>query len=133
MYDSTDKEPPLLLAQLRETLALALIARPVSQTVAPARGIAWQGRFEIENIVVTLSSDAGHLTGRARIRDDRDDIDHSGQAWLLDIGSRAQENPPSSSIDERGRFWFAEPTAGPYTLLLQVGEQHVAIEDIQIA
>jgi anti-sigma factor RsiW len=127
-----DDEPPSLLTRLQEALALALVARPVAHAAAAARGLAWQGRFEVENFLVTLSTDAGSLTGRVRIRDAPDDVDCSGQAWLLARDQPAQE-APSSVIDERGRFWFATPPAGSYAVLLQVGEQNVVIEDIQIA
>ena len=130
--DLADEAPPSLLARLRESLALALVARPIARVAAPARGEGWQGRFEADDLVVTLSVQAGNLTGRVRKRGAPSGADYSGQAWMLEEKPTAEGDPPRSEIDERGRFRFTAPLAGSYTLLLQVGEQDVALEMIRV-
>lgn len=130
--DLTDEEPPLLLARLRESLALALIARPVAHVNAPVRGQGWQRRFEVDDLIITLSCQAGGLTGRVRKRDASPDADYSGQAWLLSPGADTAIDVPRSDVDRRGYFQFSEPTAGAYGLLLQIAEQDVALETIKV-
>lgn len=130
--DLADEEPPSLLARLREALALALVARPVALVAAPVRGESWQRRFEVEDFIITLSFQAGSLTGRVRRRDVPSKTDYSGQACLLSEELGTEEEIPSSKIDKRGRFQFAAPSVGSYALLLQSGEQNVALETIQI-
>ncbi len=129
--DLAGAEPPSLLTRLREALALALLARPVAGAPAPVRGEEWQARFEVDDLVVTLSLQAGRLTGRVRQRNVPPDTDYSGQVWLLGEKMLADEEIPSSEIDERGRFYLSLPTGGPpYALLLQTRGRHVAIENI---
>jgi len=130
--DMADEPPPSLLARLREWLALALVARPVAHAAAPARGEGWQSRFEVEDLIVTLSTQPASLTGRVRRRGAPSDADYSGRAWLLSEEAAADAEPARSRIDARGRFRFVEPAAGSFTLLLQIGEQHVALEAIEI-
>lgn len=139
--DLTDEEPdacsprpggvPSLLVHLQEALALALAARPVAPVAALARGQGWQGRFEADDLIVTLSVQAGRLTGRVRRRQAPPDADYSGEAWLLGEVATTEARVPSSKIDARGRFQFASLAAGSYALLLQVGDQDVKIERIQ--
>ena len=129
--DLTDQVPRSLLAHLRQSLALALVARPVALAATPVRGRGWRGRFEVEDMVITLSSQAGHLTGRVRRRGVPPAMDYTGQAWLLSQAA-TEESVPHSRIDDRGRFHFTTLAAGTYTLLLQVGTQHVALETIQV-
>lgn len=128
----TDEMQPSLLARLRESLALALIARPVIQIAAPVRGEGWQGRFEVKDLMITLTSQAGHLIGRVRRRRAPSDTDYSGEAWLLSEEMVVEEEAPHSEIDERGRFQFTAPPAGSYALLLQIAGQNVALEMIQV-
>jgi hypothetical protein len=130
--DLADEEPASLLARLRALLALALVARPVAPVAAPARGTGWQGRFEANDLIVTLIGQAGSLTGRVRRREARPDADYSGQAWLLGETATTEETVPSSKIDTRGRFQFASLATGSYALLLQVGDQDIKIEEIQV-
>ena len=130
--DLMDEEPPSLLTRLRESLALALIASPVVHVTAPARGQGWQSRFEVDNLIITLSSQAGGLTGRVRRRNASPDADYSGHAWLLSPEMDAATDLPRSDVDERGHFQFLGPTAGSYALLLQIGEQYVALEAIEV-
>jgi anti-sigma factor RsiW len=130
--DLTDEGPPSLLTRLRESLALALVARPVAQVTAPARGEGWQGRFEVDDLIITLSAHGGRLTGRVRDRDASHDADYSGDAWLLSPGMEMADEAPHSVIDARGRFQFLGLAAGSYALLLQIGEQDVALEAIRI-
>jgi hypothetical protein len=146
-------EPPTLLAQLREALALAWLAHPVAQGRAPLRGTGWQGRFELEDVVVTLSSRAGALTGRMRRRAGspaESGAEHSeagtaaagtvvtetaagqgAQAWLLGRTERADAEPTSSPLDARGRFQFPALEPGEYDLLLRVGGRDIAVEGIR--
>ena len=130
--DLADEEPPSLLARLRASLALALVVRPVAPVAALARGQGWQGRFEAGDLIVTLSVQAGRLTGRVRRRETPPDVDYSGEAWLLGEVATTGETVPSSKIDARGRFQFAPLAAGSYALLLQLGDQDVKIERIQV-
>lgn len=130
--DLADEDPPSLLARLRESLALALIARPVAPSAAPARGRGWSCRYEADDLVVTLSVQASNLAGRVRRRIVLSDTDYSGEAWLLGQEMAAEAQVLRSQIDERGRFQFAAPAAGSYALLLQVGGQNVALESIRI-
>ncbi len=130
--DLADEAPPSLLARLRESLALALVARPIARVAVPARGEGWQGRFETDDLVVTLSVQAGSLIGRVRRRDAPSDADYSGHAWLLEEKPTAEGDFPCSEIDERGRFRFIAPPAGSYALLLQVGEQDVTLGTIWV-
>jgi anti-sigma factor RsiW len=129
--DLTDEEPPSLLARLRESLALALIASPVVHMTAPARGQGWQSRFEVDDLIITLSSQAGGLTGRVRRRNGSPDADYSGQAWLLSPETDAATDIPRSDVDGRGHFQFSGPTAGSYALLLQIGKQDIGLEAIE--
>jgi anti-sigma factor RsiW len=130
--DLTDEEPSSLLVRLREMLALALVAQPIAPVAMPARGQGWQGRFEADDLIVTLSAQAGNLTGRVRRRGAPPSADHSGQVWLVGKEATAEEDIPSSKIDRRGRFRLMVPAAGLHTLLLQIGEQNVALEAIQV-
>jgi hypothetical protein len=131
--DLADTAPPSLLERLQETLATALLARPLVPANAPVRGEGWQGRFEIDDWIVTLSTQAGCLAGRVRRRGASADSDYSGHAWLLgDEMSVDAENVPCDQIDRAGRFQFAEPAAGSYALLLQIGEQNLAVEGIRM-
>jgi anti-sigma factor RsiW len=132
VHDLTDEGQPSLLARLRESLALALIARPVIQVVAPARGESWQGRFEVDDVMVTLMFQADHLTGRVRRRRAPSDENYSGEAWLLSEEMVAEEETLHSEIDERGRFQFTAPPTGSYALLLQIAGQNVALEKVQV-
>lgn len=130
--DLTDEEPPSLLARLRGMLALALVAQPVAPVAIPARGEGWQKRFEVDDFVVTLSVQAGSLTGRVRRRGAPPDTDCNGRAWLLQERALADEDVISNDIDVSGRFRFAAQTAGSYTLLLEIGGQSVALEAISL-
>jgi hypothetical protein len=131
LRDLADETPPTLLARLRESLALALVARPVAPVAAPVRGSGWRGRFEVEDVVITLSAQPAGLTGRVRRRDASAGVDYTGQAWLLSEEAALDAQLPRSPIDERGRFQFAWPAPGSYTLLLQTGERDLALENIQ--
>jgi len=127
-----DEEPSSLLARLQEALALALVARPFAPVAAPARGQGWQGRFEANDLIVTLSIQAGRLTGRVRRRDALPDATYSGEAWLLSETTAAEKTVPYGKIDERGRFQLTTLAAGSYALLLQIGDQNVKIEGVQV-
>jgi len=127
-----DEAPPSLLARLRESLALALVARPVAPAVVPVRGEGLLGRFEVDDFTITLSTQADALTGRVRRRTVPSDADYSGQAWLLGEAAAVEEDVLHSRIDTRGRFRFASLAAGSYALLLQIGDQSVALEAIQV-
>ncbi len=102
--DLTDEGPSSLLTRLREALALAQVAQPMQVLARPARGAGWRGRFEIDDLIITLSSESGRLTGRVRRRDARPDVDYSGMAWLLSPEMETVEQTPNDVIDERGRF-----------------------------
>jgi anti-sigma factor RsiW len=130
--DLADEGPPTLLARLWESLAQALVARPVVPVAVPSRGVGLQGRFEVDDLVVTLSVQAGILTGRVRRREALPEADRSGQAWLLNEGMTVGEDVPCSEVDARGRFRFTAPPVGSYSLLLQTGGQNVALEGIRI-
>jgi hypothetical protein len=131
--DLADEEPPSLLERLRKMLALALIAQPIAPTAVAARGEGWQRRFEVEDFVITLSAQAGSLTGRVRRRDAPTVTDYSGQAWLLDkTETTAQAKPVEGRIDQFGRFQLAIQETGTYALLLEVGEQNVALEAVEL-
>jgi len=99
---------------------------------APVRGQGWQSRFEVDDLIITLSSQAGGLIGRVRRRNASPDADYSGQAWLLSPETDAATDLPRSDVDARGHFQFSGPTAGSYALLLQIGEQDVALEAIEV-
>ncbi len=129
--DLADEEPPSLLARLWESLTHALIVQQVALVGIPTRGQSWQGRFEANDLVVTLTAQANSLTGRVRRRGSHIDADYSGDAWLLSKEA-ATDDVPNSKIDERGRFHFATLPVSSCTLLLRVGEQDVAIEKIWI-
>lgn len=127
-----DEAPSSLMARLQESLALALLARPVGPASVPVRGEGLPGRFEAGGFIVTLSTHAGALTGRVRRRGIPSDAGYGGQAWLLGEAAVVDEDVPHSRIDERGRFRFASLAAGSYALLLQIGDQNVALEAIRI-
>jgi anti-sigma factor RsiW len=124
------EEPTSLLQQLQEALALARVARPVAHAGAPARGRGWQGRFEVDELLITLALHGNRLTGRVRQRD-ASEVDLSGEAWLLSVANGG-ETLASASVDARGRFQFAARSLQIYTLLLQVGGQDVAVERIDL-
>ncbi len=130
--DLADETPPSLLARLREALALALVARPVAQVGAPVRGEGWQGRVEIKDLVVTLSFQAGQLTGRMHRRDTPVRADYSGQVWLIEAEATQLTEPRHDEIDAGGHFQFTGLLAGAYSLLMQIGGQDIVIESIQI-
>ena len=127
----TQEKPASLLEQLQEALALARVARPIAHAGAPARGRGWQGRFEVDELLITLALHGNRLTGRVRQRDTVE-ADLSGEAWLLSLvdGGETIESAP---VDARGRFQFTALSPQPYTLLLQVGGQDIAIEKIDLA
>ncbi len=127
-----DEGPRSLLNRLRESLALAWAAQPVAQTAAPARGEGWQGRFEAEELTITLSAHADRLTGRVREREAPRGVDYRGEAWLLSPDMETVEQALHSAIDARGRFQFTGLAAGSFALLLQIGAQDVALETIRI-
>lgn len=124
------EEPDSLWGRLQEALALARVARPVAHAGASARGRGWQGRFEVDELLVTLALHGDRLTGRVRQRD-AIEADLSGEAWLLSVADGG-ETLESAPVDTRGRFQFAAPTAQTYTLLLQAGGQDIAIERIDL-
>lgn len=130
----TDEDPPSLLARLRESLALALTVRPVANVTGLARGMGWQGCFEADDLIVTVIVQADRLTGRVRRRDAPPDTDYSGQAWLLstEMAVTEEEEVPRSRIDKQGHLQFTGLAAGTYELLLQIGEQDVALETIRV-
>jgi hypothetical protein len=132
VHSLTDEAPPSLLAQLRESLALALVARPVASAPSPVRGEHLRGRFEVDGFIITLSIQASALTGRVRRRDGPPDAGYGGQAWLIGEGMAVDKDIPHSQVDNGGRFHFTSPAAGSYALLLQIGDQNVALEEIQI-
>jgi anti-sigma factor RsiW len=125
------EEPPTLLRQLWESLALALVARPVSVAAVPVRGAGWQGRFEADDLIITLSSQDGRLAGRVRRRLAPTDASYHGQAWLL---SRSMEEaqPIGGEVDDRGRIGFVKVAAGDYALLLKIGEHDTVVEEVQV-
>jgi anti-sigma factor RsiW len=127
-----DEEPPSLLERLREMLALALVAQPVAPTAMPVRGKGWQGRFEVDDFVITLSAQAGTLTGRVRRRDGPAEADHSGEAWLL-VEGLTDEDIAHCEVDGQGRFQIATRGDGVFSLLLQVGEQNIALDKVSVA
>lgn len=128
----TDHEPASLLDRLRESLALALYARQETPEQAFARGVGWQGRFETEELIITLSARADSLTGRVRGRDAPRESDYRGEAWLLNSEIEAAEQAPHSAVDARGRFQFAGLATGSYALLLKIGAQDVALETVRV-
>jgi hypothetical protein len=132
VHSLTDEAPPSLLAQLRESLALALVARPVVSAPSPVRGEHLQGRFEVDGIIITFSIQASTLTGRVRRRDSPPDADYGDQAWLLGETIAVDKDIPHSQVDRWGRFRFTSLATGSYALLLQIGDQNVALEEIQI-
>jgi anti-sigma factor RsiW len=133
-------EPPNLLTQLREALALAWLAHPVAQGSVSLRGVGWQGRFEQEEVVVTLSSRSGALTGRVRKRAGAlaessaaySALGGAEQAWLLEREGSTGCEPLVSQLDERGRFQFPALAPGEYDLLLNVGGRDIAVERIKM-
>lgn len=128
--DLVDEEPPPLLSRLREALALAMTLQPITTPVPAVRGASWQGRFEVDDLIVTLTAQTGTLTGRVRHRGDESDSEE-GNAWL--VGKTiVDEDVPQSPIDARGRFRFASIAKGTYALLLQINGQDVAVESIQV-
>lgn len=129
--DVTDEEPPTLLARLRLHLSQALVARPVVSAAAPARGAGWQGRFEVDDVLITLSTQQGTLSGRVRRRGEPE-ADCSGRAWLLTGGAEPERSVPQSKVDASGRFHFTAQVSGSITLLLQTGGQDIALEDVWV-
>lgn len=125
------EEPPTMLGQLWESLALALAARPVIVAAVPVRGAGWQGRFEADDLIITLSSQEGRLTGRVRRRRAPTDANYNGQAWLLNRSMEGAQ-PVGSEVDDRGRFGFVKVAAGDYALLLQIGERDTVVEAVQV-
>lgn len=133
-------EPPSLLTQLREALALAWLAHPVAQGSLALRGAGWQGRFEQAGVVVTLSSHSGSLTGRVRRRagvqassaGPAPGVDQREQAWLLGREESTEGEPLVSPLDERGRFLFPALAPGEYDLLLNVEGRDIAVERIMM-
>ncbi len=128
----TGDVPAALLERLRESLALALLTRPAAPVAAAVRGRGWQGRFEGGDLVVTLSLQAEGLSGRVRRRDAPPDDATAGQAWLLRKEPLPEEPTPHSPVDARGRFYFPRPAAGSYALLLQIGDQDLAVEPLRV-
>ena len=128
--DLVDEEPPPLLSRLREALALAMTLQPITTPAPAVRGASWQGRFEVDDLIVTLTAQTGTLTGRVRHRGGESDSEE-GQAWL--VGKTiVDEDVPQSPIDARGRFRFASIARGTYALLLQINGQDVAVESVQV-
>ncbi len=133
LRDLLDEEPPSLLAQLREALAIALNARPVQRAAVPLRGTSdWQGRFEVGDLIITLSSQAGSLTGRVRKRGAPPGSSLQGQAWLLKPQMTKGASIPQSPVDEGGRLQFTALAKGSYVLLIQIGDQNVRVETVQV-
>lgn len=131
--DLADEEPPSLLERLREMLALALVAQPTAPTAIAARGEGWQRRFEVDDFVITLSAQAGSLTGRVRQRDAPTGTSYSGRAWLLYKTEKTiRMEPVESRIDQSGRFQLTAQEASSCALLLQIGEQNIALEMIEL-
>jgi hypothetical protein len=131
--DLADEEPPSLLGRLRKMLALALVVQPIAPTAVAARGEGWQRRFEVDDFVITLSAQAGSLTGRVRQRGTSAGTDCSGRAWLLDETEKTMRmEPVESRIDQSGRFQLTAQKASSCTLLLQIGEQNIALEMIEL-
>jgi anti-sigma factor RsiW len=130
-------EPPNLLSRLREALALAWLAHPVAHGSPALRGAGWQGRFEQAEVVVTLATHSGSLTGRVRRRAGVQaeaaalvpSQGEHGQAWLL-ARKIAEGEPLVSALDERGRFQFPALAPGEYDLLLNVAGRDIAVERI---
>lgn len=131
-HDLLQEEPPSLLARLREALAIALVARPVAQVAAFARGAGRKGRFETAGAVITITSRLGRLTGRVRWRKAVADADRSGEAWLLSPEMETVQQALRSGIDEQGYFQFTGLSSGSYALLLQIGDQNIAVETVEI-
>jgi hypothetical protein len=129
--DLSDEGPSSLLTRLREALALAQVARPVQVLERPVRGTGWRGRFEIDDLVITLSSEAGRLTGRVRRRDAQPDVDYSGMVWLLSPEMETVKEAPNGAIDERGRFQLTGLATGSYELLLQIDDRNVTIDQVR--
>jgi len=127
---TVDSTPPSLLERLREALALALVAQPVTVAPAPVRGLGWQGRFEVDDLVITLSFQEHRLTGRLRARSAAPGADYSGQAWLFDL-EEISDAPPQSLIDEKGYFEFADVATGPYDILIHSQGQYVTLKTVQ--
>ena len=133
-------EQPNLLTLLREALALAWLAHPVAHVRPALRGTGWQGRFEQADVVVTLATHSGSLTGRVRRRGRSEagpralspEMGEREQAWLLQH-ERAEGEPLVSSLDERGRFQFPALAPGEYDLLLNVAGRDIAVERITMA
>lgn len=141
--DLTGDAPPSLLERLRDALVTALVIHPVRQALTPARGAGWQSRFERGLLSVTVSSQARGLTGRVRRRamsgapagdvaTPEGDATLEGEAWLIIPEAQADEDVSRSSIDAHGRFHFGDIATGTYTLLLRVGEHHLAIQTVQV-
>lgn len=128
--DLVDEEPPPLLTRLREALALAMTLQPVTVPSPAVRGASWLGRFEVDDLIVTLTTQASALTGRVRRRGDRLDV-QGGEAWLVSQ-EMVEEGVSQSQIDARGRFKFAGIKTGVYSLLLQINGQDVAVESVQV-
>lgn len=133
MRGTTDQEPASLLARLRQSLALALVTRPVIAATAPARGGQAQGRFETGDFVVTLSLRPTSVVGRLRRRNSFGATDYAGQAWLVGKAAEGEGQAVQSRVDERGRFEFTGLAAGAYALLLQIGDQDLAVEAVQVS
>jgi hypothetical protein len=115
---------------LQEALALARIAQPFAQTTTPVRGRDWQGRFEIDDLIVTLSLHGDHLVGRLRHRG-RDDISFKGQVWLIPEEA-TEDSLLQGPIDPQGRFHIKATEPTTYALLLRVDGRDVAVERIRI-
>jgi hypothetical protein len=126
-----DEEPPSLLERLREMLALALVAQPIALEAAYRGDKGWQGRFDVDDFVITLSTRAGTLTGMIRRRGAFAEADHSGEAWLLAEGL-VDGDVPHCEVDEQGHFQMADQGEGTYSLLLQIGEQNIALDKVHI-
>lgn len=123
-------ESPTLLERLREALALALVVQPMTAGVAPVRGAGWQGRFEADDVFVTLSLHDHRLTGRVRWRSVPPESDLSGQVWL--VGVIPEVDLPHGTIDARGHFELSIAGPGTYALLLRIGDQYVAVEALHV-
>ena len=118
-------EPPTLLGWLKEKLSQATLARQTAFSPAPLRGPGWwKGRFEADDLVVTLAVYGDGLTGRVRRRSDLSGV--AGEAWLVE-GSD-ERNVPYATIDEHGRFQFDSPAPGTYVLLLHVAGRDIRLE-----
>ncbi len=119
-------EPPTFLGWLKEKLSQAALAHQIAFSPSPLRGPGWwKGRFEADDLVVTLSVYGDGLTGRVRRRSDLSGV-ASGEAWL--VGADDGRNVPQATIDERGRFQFDAPPPGDYVLLLHVAGRDIRLE-----